>query len=172
MIRLRIPVAALALSAMGFAGIAVNEHYTDTAIIPTENDRPTVGLGSTFRDDGSPVQMGDTITPVQAIVRSMQHIQRDEAGLKRCVTAPMSQAEYDILVDFAYQYGVPTACRSSIVLYTNAGRYTDACHAYLKYKFSGGYDCSTLIGGKPNRRCWGVWKRSMERAERCTGAVS
>ena len=163
----RLPVAALVLSAAGFAGIAVNEHYTDTAVIPTKNDRPTVGLGSTFRDDGTPVQMGDTITPVKAIVRSIKHIQKDEAGLKRCVAAPMHQVEYDVLVDFAYQYGVQTACRSSMVLYTNAGRYADACNAYTRYKFSGGYDCSTLVNGKPNKRCWGVWKRSQERKARC-----
>lgn len=163
----RLPVAALVLSAAGFAGIAVNEHYTDTAVIPTKNDRPTVGLGSTFRDDGTPVQMGDTITPVKAIVRSIKHIQKDEAGLKRCVVAPMHQVEYDVLVDFAYQYGVPTACRSSMVLYTNAGRYADACNAYTRYRFSGGYDCSTTINGQPNRRCWGVWKRSQERKEKC-----
>jgi GH24 family phage-related lysozyme (muramidase) len=167
MIRPRLPIAALVLSAAGFAGIAINEHYTDTAVIPTRNDRPTVGLGSTFRDDGTPVQMGDTITPVKAIVRSIAHIQKDEAGLKRCVVAPMHQVEYDILVDFSYQYGVPTACRSSMVLYTNAGRYADACDAYTRYKFSGGYDCSTTINGQPNKRCWGVWKRSLERKERC-----
>ena len=163
----RLPVAALVLSAAGFAGIAVNEHYTDIAVIPTKNDRPTVGLGSTFRDDGTPVQMGDTITPVKAIVRSIKHIQKDEAGLKRCVVAPMHQVEYDVLVDFAYQYGVPTACRSSMVIYTNAGRYADACNAYTRYRFSGGYDCSTTINGQPNRRCWGVWKRSQERKEKC-----
>lgn len=167
MSRPRLPIAALVLSAAGFAGIAINEHYTDTAVIPTRNDRPTVGLGSTFRDDGTPVQMGDTITPVKAIVRSIAHIQKDEAGLKRCVVAPMHQVEYDILVDFSYQYGVPTACRSSMVLYTNAGRYVDACNAYTRYKFSGGYDCSTTINGQPNRRCWGVWKRSQERKARC-----
>jgi len=165
----RLPIAALVLSAAGFASIVVNEHYTEKAVIPTKNDRPTVGLGSTFRDDGTPVQMGDTITPVAAIVRSVNHISKDESGLKRCVAAPMSQAEYDILVDFAYQYGVPTACASSMVLYTNAGRYVDACNAYTRYRFSGGYDCSTRINGKPNKRCWGVWQRSLDRQRKCLG---
>ena len=80
------------------------------------------------------------------------------------------QAEYDILVDFAYQYGVPTACASSIVLYANAGRYGDSCSAYTLYKRSGGYDCSTMINGKPNKRCWGVWTRSMARRDRCLAA--
>jgi GH24 family phage-related lysozyme (muramidase) len=168
MIRPRLPIAALVLSAAGFAGIAVNEHYTDTAVIPTRNDRPTVGLGSTFRDDGTPVRMGDTITPVKAIVRSINHIARDEAGLKRCVSAPMSQAEYDVLVDFAYQYGVKTTCSSSIVLYTNASRYAEACDAYLRYKYSGGYDCS--VPG--NRVCAGVWKRNVERRARCLAGGS
>lgn len=168
--RVRVVIAALSFSAAGFAGIAIQEGFTDKAVVPTKNDRPTVGLGSTFRDDGTPVQMGDTITPVAAIVRSVRHIQKDELGLKQCVVAPMHQAEYDTLVDFAYQYGVTATCRSSMVLYTNAGRYVDACNAYTRYKFSGGYDCSTLVNGKPNKRCWGVWTRNLERRERCLAA--
>lgn len=166
----RLPIAALVLSAAGFAGIVMNEHYTGTAVIPTQGDRPTVGFGSTFREDGSPVRMGDTITPPQAIARSVAHIAKDEVGLKRCVTAPLLQAEYDLLVDHAYQYGVATTCSSSMVLYANAGRYVDACNAYLRYKFAAGYDCSTLVGGKPNRRCWGVWERSLERQKKCLSA--
>ncbi|MHB8981451.1 glycoside hydrolase family protein [Thiobacillus sp.] len=166
LIRMRMPIAALALSAAGFAGIAVNEHYTERAIIPTKNDRPTVGLGSTFRDDGTPVRMGDTITPVKAIVRSINHIAKDEAGLKRCVTAPVSQAEYDVLVDFAYQYGVQKTCASSMVRNINAGKYVEACNAYTLYKYSGGFDCSV-----PNNKvCSGVWKRNLERHQRCLGS--
>lgn len=175
MINPRVAIAVLSLSAAGFAGIAINENYTDTAVVPTRNDRPTVGLGSTFRDDGTPVQLGDTITPVQAIVRSVNHIAKDEAGLKRCVTAPLSQTEYDNLVDFSYQYGAPTACASSMVRYINAGDYAAACKAYTLYKNSGGYDCSTLVkdrAGKwvPNKRCWGVWTRSLARRDKCLEA--
>ena len=165
----RVAITALSFSAAGFAGLAVKEHYTDTAVIPTVNDRATVGLGSTFRNDGTPVQMGDTITPIQAIVRSINHIAKDESALKRCVTAPLSQSEYDVLVDFAYQYGVAATCSSSMVRHANAGRYADSCNAYALYKRSGGYDCSTLVNGKPNRRCWGVWTRSLERRDRCLG---
>jgi GH24 family phage-related lysozyme (muramidase) len=170
--RPRIAVAALAFSAAGFVGIAMQEGYTGRATVPTVNDRPTVGIGSTFRDDGSPVQLGDTTDPVRAIQRSVAHIARDESGLKRCVTGPMHQAEYDVMVDFAYQYGVDATCRSSMVRYTNAGRYADACNAYPLYKFSGGYDCSTLVNGGPNKRCWGVWTRNLARRDRCLGTAS
>lgn len=168
--RRRSAIAVLSLSAVGLISIIAEEGYTERAVVPTKNDRPTVGFGSTFREDGSPVQLGDTIKPVPALKRSVAHIAKDEAGLKRCVTGPMTQGEYDVLVDFTYQYGVATTCASAMVRHTNAGRYTAACYAYTLYKRSGGYDCSTLINGQPNKRCWGVWTRNLERRDRCLKA--
>jgi len=163
--RPRTTIAALVVSASALVGIAFNESYTDTAIIPTKNDRPTVGFGSTFREDGSPVQMGDRIQPPQALARTLAHIQKDEAGLKRCVTAPLSQIEYDVMVDFAYQYGIPKLCASTMVREANAGNYDASCKGYLLYKTSGGFDCS--IPG--NKICAGVWARNQARYRKCMG---
>lgn len=162
----RIVIAALSLSAAGLVGIITSENYTGTAVVPTKNDRPTVGFGSTFRDDGSPVALGDRIDPVRAVKRSAAHIAKDESGLKKCVTGDMNQTEYDILVDFAYQYGVPTTCQSSMVRNINAGDYEAACRAYTLYKRSGGYDCS--IPG--NKVCAGVWTRNLKRQTDCLAA--
>lgn len=162
----KIAIAALSLSAAGFAALITHEGYVGQAMIPTKGDRPTVGFGSTFREDGSPVQLGDTITPERAVNRSLGHIVKDESGIKACITAPISQVEYDLLVDFAYQYGVPTLCKSSIARSVNAGDYAQACSSYLKYKFAAGYDCST----PGNRRCPGVWKRSQARYKQCMDA--
>ena len=170
MIHPRVAIGVLSLSAAGFVAIVSQEDFTERAVVPTKNDRPTVGFGSTFREDGSPVLITDTIKPVPALRRSISHIAKDEAGLKRCVTGPLSQVEYDVLTDFAYQYGVSTACKSSMVLYANAARYRESCEAYTKYRFSGGYDCSTLINGKPNKRCWGVWTRNLARRDKCLEA--
>lgn len=163
----RIAVASLCLSALGYAGIVAHESYTEKAIIPTKNDRPTVGLGSTFRDDGTPVALGDTITPPKAIVRSVAHIGKDEVGLKKCVTGELTQGEYDVLVDFSYQYGVRTTCASSMVREINAGNYVAACNAYTLYKWSGGYDCSLP---ENKRICGGVVTRNLERKQRCLAA--
>ncbi len=163
----RIAFAALTLSAAGFAGLVLEESYTDRAVIPTKGDRPTVGFGSTFRDDGStPVQMGDTITPARAIARSVAHIAKDESGLRKCVTGAMSQAEYDILLKFSYQYGVSKTCGSAMVRDINAGRYAQACEGYTLYRYSAGYDCAT----PGNRICGGVWTRNLERRDQCRAA--
>lgn len=160
----RLGVGVLAASASLLVALATHEGYTDKAIIPVAGDRPTVGFGSTFRDDGTPVQRGDTITPVQALQRTMAHIQKDETALKQCVTAPLTQYEYNTLVDFAYQYGSKAACNSSMVKLTNAGQYAEACQAYSRYKFVAGRDCSIRSNG-----CYGVHLRSQERVKSCMG---
>ena len=161
----RAPVAVLSLSAAALVGLLAHEGYSDRAILPIEGDRPTVGFGSTFRDDGSAVQMGDTITPPKAVARTYAHIARDERGIKGCVTAPLTQVEYDVMVDFSYQYGVQTLCASSMVRHANAGRYVESCKSYLLYKRAAGRDCSNRANG-----CYGVWVRSLDRYQRCLGA--
>lgn len=160
-------IAALSVSAAAFVALIAHEGWTDRAVIPVKGDVPTVGPGLTKRPDGSPVQMGDTIKPVEGVQRSLAHIQKSETALKRCVTAPVSQTEYDVLVDFAYQYGESATCKSSMVRLINAGDYAGSCDAYLRYRFVAGYDCST----PGSRRCPGVWTRSKERRDKCVEAI-
>lgn len=158
-------IYALALSAAAFGGLISHEGWTEKAVIPVKGDVPTVGPGLTKRPDGTPVRMGDTIQPVDGVQRSLAHIAKDETALKKCVTGPMSQAEYDVLVGFAYQYGTATACKSSMVRLANAGDYTGACEAYGRYKFAAGRDCSIRSSG-----CYGVWTRAQERVSQCLAA--
>ena len=161
--RSRIAIAALSLSAAAFVGRAVHEGYSDVAIIPTINDRPTVGFGSTFREDGTPVQLGDRTTPVQALQRTLAYTVKADAKLKTCVKVPLYQVEFDLLSDHGYQYGVGSTCNSVMVRRVNAGDYAGSCRGYLEYKFAAGYDCST----PGNTRCRGVWERSKWRYEQC-----
>lgn len=163
--RARIGIGALALSATGLVGLITHESYTSTAIIPVAGDRPTVGFGSTFRDDGTPVKLGDTITPPKAVARTLAHIGKDESRLKDCVKAPLHQAEYDLLVDHAYQYGALATCSSSLVNHVNAGRYADACAGYLQWRYVKKRDCSVRSNG-----CYGVWVRAQARQARCLEA--
>lgn len=171
--RLRVLIGALVVSAAGAGTVALNEGFTDHAVIPVKGDRPTYGYGSTWRPDGTPVQMGDTITRKEAAALLQRQLGIWEAGVKRCVKAPLHQEEYDVLVDFAHQYGVAAACNSGIVRNVNAGNYRAACMVYVAYsKIPAGrnpdgsvklYDCST----PGNRICPGVYTRNLERQKRC-----
>jgi len=66
----RSTLAALSLSAAALVGLVLHEGYSDRAIIPVQGDVPTVGFGSTTLADGTPVKMGDTTTPPQALARA------------------------------------------------------------------------------------------------------
>jgi GH24 family phage-related lysozyme (muramidase) len=159
-------IGSLALSAAALVALVVHEGYTDKAVIPVKGDVPTLGNGSTTHLDGTPVRMGDTTTPVKALQRTLAYVQVQDARIRGCVTAPLHQAEYDIMADFGYQYGVSALCKSSIVRLANAGDYAGSCRAYLQYRFVAGYDCSTT----GNRRCPGVWTRQLERHNKCMAA--
>src|SRR5674476_16837 len=103
----RTVVASLTLSASAFIGLVVHEHYTDTAVIPTHNDRPTVGFGSTFNEDGTPVKLGDTTTPVRALIKAQAHISKAEGLFRELLPdVKLYQGEYDLYMDWTYQYGI------------------------------------------------------------------
>lgn len=167
MSRARLAIAVMSLSASAFVGILSSEGYTETAVVPTRNDRPTVGFGSTFREDGSPVRMGERITPLQAVQRAAVHLAQEEEAFRASLPGvELHQAEYDVYIDWVYQYGTGAWSVSSMRRELLAGRHAAACDALLLYRKSGGHDCS--IPG--NRVCAGVWTRQLARHKKCMEA--
>lgn len=162
----RIPVLFIALSAAGFAGIALNEGYTEKAVIPVKGDPPTIGIGSTRREDGSPVEIGDKITPPAAIRRAVRDIAGKESVLRSCFgdEVTLYQHEWDAYVDLAYNVGPAAVCRSSIAKKLKAGEYTAACLTILDFKRVQGRDCSL-----PENQsfCGGIWRRRHQITQTC-----
>lgn len=172
----RIVVAALTLSAAAFVARIGQEGYTETAVIPTEGDVPTVGFGSTAREDGARVRLGERTDPVSAVRRALSHIQKDEAQIKACIglDVPLYQTEFDVFTELAYNIGAHTFCTNkktggpgAIPRALQAREYARACNNILLYKFAAGYDCSTIINGQPNKRCYGVWLDRLRLHQQC-----
>ncbi len=162
--KLRVAVGALGLSAAGLVGIALSEGYTDRAVRPLPGDVPTVGFGSTTRPDGSPVRMGDTTTPTEALTRKLRDVQRFEGVLQQCIRMPLFQHEYDAIVSWAYNVGPGAACRSTLVRKLNAGDYAGACAEFDRWTYFQGRDCRD-----PTNRCSGLAKRRAEERALCEG---
>lgn len=157
------------MSRGGSVGLTLDEGYTSAAIIPTKGDVPTMGFGSTTHADGRPVRLDDTTTPPKALERTLLYVQDDEADMRRTLAGvALHQAEYDVFIDWRYQYGASTWRNSSILRELRAGNYPAACNALLRYKFSAGFDCST----PGNRVCSGVWTRQLKRHAACMAAQS
>lgn len=167
-------IAMLVLSAAGLVGIAVNEGYTAKAVPdPVKGTAvPTFGFGTT-----GGVKMGDTTTPVAALQRLQRDVQTFEGAIKKCVTVPLYQYEYNVYVNLAYNIGtgksgvVDGFCEarrggpSTLVQRLNAKDYSGACEAILQWRKVGDVDCS--IPG--NKVCGGLWTRRQELRRQCLG---
>lgn len=166
-IRQRIAVTLLSLSAAGFATWKASEGFTPVAVIPTKGDVPTLGHGSTRYEDGSPVRMGDTITPARAEVLARNLNSQAEKQFAASIQGvKLHQDEFDLFMDFIGQYGIGTWRKGSPRKSLLAGNYVQACNDLLKYRYAAGFDCST----PGNKRCAGVWTRQLERHAKCMAA--
>lgn len=132
----RTALAALTLSASALVGIAVHEAFRPTAYLPTPNDVPTIGFGTT-----GGVQMGDKITVERALVRLLADADKFQRDLKACIgDVPLHQHEWDAYVSWAYNVGTGAACRSTLVrkLKQTPPDYAGACKELLRWDKQGG----------------------------------
>ena len=163
-LRQRIAVGLLTVSLAGFGAWKASEGFTDTAVIPTKGDVPTIGHGSTRYEDGKPVKMGDTITRPRAELLARNLMTQDERQFAASLPGvKLHQVEFDLYMDFTGQYGIGNWRSSSMRRDLIAGEYARACTDLLKYRYAAGFDCST----PGNKRCWGVWSRQLERHAKC-----
>ena len=162
--RQRVAVGLLTVSLAGFGAWKASEGFTDTAVIPTKGDVPTIGHGSTRYEDGKPVKMGDTITRPRAELLARNLMTQDERQFAASLPGvKLHQVEFDLYMDFTGQYGIGNWRSSSMRRDLIAGEYARACTDLLKYRYAAGFDCSTA----GNKRCWGVWSRQLERHAKC-----
>ncbi|HHP7940479.1 TPA: lysozyme [Acinetobacter baumannii] len=159
--------AVLAASAAFFVGVKNDEGFTSKPVIPVKGDRPTQGHGSTFKPNGSPVKMTDPpITRATADKWLRNDVAKREVAFKDSLKGvKLSQTEYDLYLDFTYQYGIGAWSGSSMLKNLKLGKYRAACDSLLKYKYVAKRDCSIRSNG-----CYGVWTRQLERHAKCIGA--
>ena len=165
----KMPVAALVIA---LSGIAAYEGYTSYATQPVPGDPWTIGHGTTVYADGTPVKQGDVITPKRALEELQYHAEEKAKEFERSIPdVPLSQDEYDVYLDFVYNFGITNWRKSSMRRYLLAGEYVEACESLLMWRNVRGADCS-----KPEnwygrgQDCRGVWLRQQERHFKCMAA--
>jgi lysozyme len=138
----RTKVAAMSASAVLLVGLAVEENFVGNAYQDIVGVW-TIGFGTT---EG--VKAGDRIDPVKALQRKLSDVQKFEGALKRCVTVPLHQHEYDAYLSLAYNIGPGAFCGSTLVRKLNGGDYEGACREILRWNKAGG----RVVQGLVNRR--------------------
>lgn len=151
----RTALSALTLSAAALVGLAVHEAFRPAAYLPTPDDVPTIGFGTTEN-----VKMGDTITVERALVRLLEDADKFQTALKSCIgDVPLYQHEWDAYVKWAYNVGARAACNSTLVkkLKQVPPDYAGACKELLRWDKQAG------------RTLPGLTKRRQEEYKQCVG---
>lgn len=110
---------------------------------------PTIGIGSTFYEDGRPVSLDDTpITRERAyelLAYELRLCERSVDGLIVPVLHPLSRGA---LVSFVYNLGAGALKGSGLRRAVNAGDHERAASEFLKWRMAGG----VVLKGLERRR--------------------
>lgn len=157
------------LTAISLGGIAYTQSKEGTVLIPYYDSGKvaTVGTGTTVYPNGQKVKITDPkITHKQATEYLKIHMAKDAKVFnKTLLGVPLSQTEYDLYMDFTYQFGTGAWSGSSMLRNLKQSKYKAACDSLLKWKYVAKRDCSIR-----SNNCYGVWVRQVERHSKCIGA--
>ena len=108
---------------------------------------PTIGYGSTRYEDGRAVSMSDpSITEQRATDLVMATLSKEYVpAVLRYVTRPMTQGQFDALVDFAYNCGAQNLRTSTLLKKVNADDFSGAAAEFGKWVNGGGKKLPGLV---------------------------
>jgi lysozyme len=108
--------------------------------------KATLGFGSTFYEDGTPVTMQDApITEERAkdIVYTVLYKQFEPA-LNNAITVPVTQNQFDALLDWTYNVGVGNMKTSTLIRKLNQKDYEGAADQLLMWNKAAGKELAGL----------------------------
>ena len=110
---------------------------------------PTIGIGSTYYEDGTKVKMTDKpITKERAIQLAKNVVKSFEEQVNKSILLPMTQNQFDAMVLLCYNIGKSGFARSSVVRNFNLGNIQKAADSFLLWNKAGG----RVVQGLVNRR--------------------
>ncbi|MGA2350633.1 MAG: lysozyme [Terracidiphilus sp.] len=109
--------------------------YKDTAGFPT------IGYGHRLLH---PESFPNGIDEPQASNLLASDLRDAEQAVERMVKVPLSQGQFDALVDFCFNLGAGRLAGSTLLKYLNAKRYDEAVEQLLLWNHAGGHESSAL----------------------------
>ena len=133
------------------AAIKSNEAFTAVAKhLPGDRwDVITGGYGDTLN-----VHVGQVFTEQQADRVLRAQVASIEASINAAVHVPLTQGQYDALVDFAYNEGAPSLMRSTLLRKLNAGDYAGAVREFPSWDQANGRILAGLQARRALEQSW------------------
>ena len=109
---------------------------------------PTIGWGTTHYTDGSPVQLGQTISAERAEELLAHDMHKFEEGIKKHVAIELNDNQDAALISFCYNLGLGAFYHSSLLRKINHHDIQEAADELPKWCHAGGH----VVGGLVRRR--------------------
>lgn len=107
---------------------------------------PTIGIGSTFYEDGRRVTLADPPITRERAMRLLAWELRDcEMAVDRMVTRRLHPLSKGALVSFAYNAGAGALKGSGLLRRVNAGQWLDVPAEFAKWRMGGGVVLAGLV---------------------------
>jgi lysozyme len=105
------------------------------------NGFPTIGYGHRLlKSEVFP----DGISEQRATEILLADIRTAEQAVARLVKVPLTQGQFDALVDFCFNLGAGRLASSTLLKVLNSGRHADAAQQLLRWDITGGVECAGL----------------------------
>ncbi len=130
----------------GLAFIEGFEDFVPNPYMPTSDDVPTIGFGTTVYPNGKRVQLTDSaISRAKAVEYLAHDLAHCEADVSAHVKVPLTQGQFDALVSFVYNLGDPALESSTLLARLNAGNYAAAAEEFPRWNKQKGKVLAGLV---------------------------
>lgn len=128
------------LSAAGLQLLKKSEGFRDRTYLDVAG-LPTIGFGHRLVH---PECYPGGITETQAEVILLWDVHEAEQAVERLATVPLSQGQFDALVDFTFNLGSGRLAGSTLLQNLNAGKYDEAAAQLLRWDHAGAQELAAL----------------------------
>jgi lysozyme len=116
----------------------------------------TIGYGHTSAAGAPEVKDGMKITQKQADDILFDDLVKYETAVYGMVKQPLTQHQFDVLVDFAYNAGVGALQKSSLLKKVNAAQFDDVPAELMKWTKGGGKVLAGLVRRRQAESAWWI----------------
>jgi lysozyme len=138
-----------------------NRVYLDVAGLPT------IGYGHRLLHSDS---FPNGIDEPQAANLLACDVRDAEQAVQRMVKVPLTQGQFDALVDFCFNLGAGRLAPSTLLKSLNAGRYDDAAEQLLRWDHAGGQENAGLKARRQSE--FDLWRNAQPEQQAVRGTPS
>ena len=128
------------LSAAGLNLLKKSEGFRSRSYLDV-NGFPTIGYGHRLLH---PESFPRGIDEAQAAEILVSDVRDAEQAVARLVKVPLTQGQFDALVDFCFNLGAGRLASSTLLKILNAGRHSDAAEQLLRWDIAAGQENAGL----------------------------